>query len=181
MRNRRRASFRAEHLGATGDSSTATMKDDLITDSRCLKARPRPLSTNGQNAVQPRMRRDEEVVMRKTFVHTVLLGTLLLGVSAGTARAEETTRATLPFAFVVNGRTLPAGQYNVRISDDDPAVVMIDGISNPSAHAVVLTNPDYRSPRAGSAPELTFVRSGNQYRLATVWESGNYGRDVVAR
>lgn len=118
--------------------------------------------------------------MRKILVPTVL-GMLLVGLSATTVRAEDVARATVPFPFVVNGRTLPAGQYTVRTDDDDPAVVRIDSTTNPNAHALVLTNPDYRDGHAEDAPNLTFVRYGHQYRLAEVWESGDYGRDIVRR
>lgn len=118
--------------------------------------------------------------MRNTLFSTVLLGTLVLGFSA-TARAEDVARTTVPFSFVVNGQTLPAGQYIVHSDDDNPAVVMIDGVTNRNAHAIVLTNPDYRQGRSGDAPNLTFIRKGNQYELATVWESADYGRDVVMR
>lgn len=118
--------------------------------------------------------------MNTTLTTTVLFGTLLLGLSA-TARAEEVGRMTVPFPFDVNGRTLPAGRYDVRIDDQNPAIVKIDGITNSKVHAMVATTiPDYgRGP--GDKPALTFVRKENLYRLTTIWESRDYGRDIVRR
>ena len=65
--------------------------------------------------------------MNTTLTTTVLFGTLLLGLSAGTARAEEVARVTVPFPFDVNGHTLPAGRYDVRIDDQNPAIVRSTG------------------------------------------------------
>jgi hypothetical protein len=118
--------------------------------------------------------------MRKLFIPTMVFATVLLGVSVGTARAEDVERATVPFSFVVNGRTLPAGQYMVRVDDDNPAVVRLDSTTNRNAHAMVLTNPEYREGRSGG-PKLTFIREGKTLQLQTVWESGDYGREVVVR
>jgi hypothetical protein len=123
----------------------------------------------------------QEVEMNTTLTTTVLFGTLLLGLSASTARAGEVARVTVPFPFDVNGHTLPAGRYDVRIDDQNPAIVRIDGTTNHKLHAVVATTiPDYgRGP--GDNPTLTFVRKDNQYRLTTIWESRDYGRDIVHR
>ena len=119
--------------------------------------------------------------MKTTLTTTMLLGTFLLGLTASTARAEDVGRVMIPFAFDVNGRTLPAGRYEVRIDDQNPAIVKIDGITDHKVHAMVATTiPDYgRGP--GDKPTLTFVRKENQYELKTIWESRNYGRDIVHR
>ena len=44
---------------------------------------------------------------------------------------------------------------------------------------MVSTIPDYGRGPSGDKPALTFVRNGRQYQLSTVWESRDYGRDVV--
>ena len=117
--------------------------------------------------------------MRTSFVR-IILGAVVLGLSAGTARAEELCRVSVPFHFTVNGHLFPEGQYLVRSDDHDPSVVMIDGITNRSS-AVVATIPDYRPASTTAKRGLAFVRYGSDYQLSQIWETGQYGRDVVAR
>jgi hypothetical protein len=119
--------------------------------------------------------------MKKSLTTTMLLGTLLLLGHSTAARAEEVARVTVPFPFVVNGTTLPSGQYEIRTDDQTPGVVMIDGLTNTKVHAIVSTIPDYGRDPKGDKPALTFVRNGNEYRLLRVWESRDYGRDIVGR
>jgi hypothetical protein len=117
--------------------------------------------------------------MRKSLA-TIILGAAVLGVSAGTAQAEELCRVSVPFHFTVNGHTLPQGQYLVRSDDQDPSTVTLEGITN-SASAVFSTTPDYRSSSTAAKPGLTFVRHGADYQLSQIWETSQSGRDVVAR
>jgi hypothetical protein len=122
-----------------------------------------------------------EVTMRTSPVK-IILGAAVLGltVTAGTAQAEELCRVSVPFHFTVNGHTLPEGQYLVRSDDQDPSIVTIEGITN-TASAVVSTVPDYRPSSTAAKPGLTFLRYGADYQLSQIWETGQYGRDVVAR
>ena len=58
----------------------------------------------------------------KTSLATIIVGAAVLGLSAGTAQAEELCRVSIPFQFSVNGRMLPAGQYLVWSDDRDPSI-----------------------------------------------------------
>jgi hypothetical protein len=116
----------------------------------------------------------------KTSLGTALvLGAVVLGLSPATARAEEVCRIAVPFPFVVHGQTLPSGRYDVRTADGDPGIVVIEGIGNTRGHAMVSTIPEYGPAPSQGKPALTFVRDGDQYQLTTVWESRDYGRDVI--
>ena len=117
--------------------------------------------------------------MKTSLGTTLVLGAMLLGLSPATARAEEVCRIAIPFPFVVHGQTLPSGRYDVRTDDTDPGIVVIDGIGNPKAHALVSTIPEYGLAPSRNQPALTFVRDGDHYQLTTVWESRDFGRDVV--
>ena len=117
--------------------------------------------------------------MKTSLGTTLVLGAMLLGLSPATARAEEVCRIAIPFPFVVRGQTFPSGRYDVRTAEGDPGIVVIDGIDNTRAHAMVPTIPEYGPAPSQSKPALTFVRDGDRYQLTTVWESRDYGRDVV--
>jgi hypothetical protein len=104
-------------------------------------------------------------------------------VCAGTARAGMTTmlEANVPFPFVVNGENFPAGKYVIQRDDTSPAVVLIRGEKDNHAAAFVLTMHDDGRDPAGSRSVLSFNRYENQYRLASIWESGSDGLDVISR
>ncbi len=109
----------------------------------------------------------------------VLAGVLLLGGSA-TARAsiQDVMVVKVPFPFVVEGRTLPAGQYVVQRDDGVPSVLMLKGDKGNRAFSFVGTEPAAGRDPAGDKPALSFVHRGNQYRLSTVWEAGDRGESV---
>ena len=117
--------------------------------------------------------------MKAFRVTTLMFGALAL--CSGAAHAEEILRVTVPFPFTVHGETLPSGRYDVRSADNDPGIVMIEGIGQTKAHAVVSTIPESTHGPADGKPALTFTRDGDQYRLATVWESSDYGRELLVR
>ena len=121
--------------------------------------------------------------MRKMMRNAVLIAGAILVFAGGTARASTSNvlEANVPFPFVVNGQTMPAGKYMVQRDDTSSSVLLIRGEGNNHASAFVSTTPDGGHDPAGSQPALTFKRHENQYRLASVWESGNEGWDVSAQ
>jgi len=92
----------------------------------------------------------------------------VLVVSAGAAQAAD-LKARIPFAFTVHGRTLPAGAYDVSMSQ---SVVTVRGLKD---GAFVLGN------RVESATDrtskLVFHRYGDVYVLYQAW-SGGVGREM---
>jgi hypothetical protein len=121
--------------------------------------------------------------MQSILRNAVLVaGALLLGVS-GAARAGVTDvlHANVPFAFVVNGQTLPAGRYTIQRDDLFSTVLLIRGEGDNHSAVFVSSDPDGGHDPAGSKPVLTFQRHENEYRLATVWASGDQGWDVAGR
>jgi hypothetical protein len=84
--------------------------------------------------------------------------------------------ADIPFPFVVNGQTLPAGHYIVsRVGDSS---LRIQG----SAHQgmFVSTNSSQRSASDNSC-KLVFHRYGDSYFLSQVWGAGNAGGRELLR
>ena len=115
--------------------------------------------------------------MRSAIVKSAMAGAALL-LASGTARASETLEFKVPFSFVVNHETFPAGQYMVEEGPIwGPAVLIIRGMHTPQA-AFVLTHA--ASGQGPSKPALQFQRRENQYQLSTIWESPNEGQTIVA-
>ena len=121
--------------------------------------------------------------MRTILRNAVLAAGGILMCAGGTAQASESTvvEAKVPFAFVVNGESFPAGTYMIERDDTVSSVLLIRGEHNNHAAAFVWTTPDEGRNPAGSQPALSFSRDGNQYRLTGIWESGREGFDVTHR
>jgi hypothetical protein len=114
---------------------------------------------------------------------TFFAGAILLSV-AGTAQAgiEPVVKANVPFAFVVNGRTMPAGKYRIERDELSPSLLLIRSDQrNNHAAAFVLSNRDGGRDPNGSTPVLTFKHVENTYQLTSVWDSQDDGFDVVSR
>ena len=113
------------------------------------------------------------VITKSSVLAAVFLGTFL-----ASARAEEILTVKIPFSFIVDQKEYPAGQYDIRTSEDSADVVWIEGINNRSA-AVALTVPLEGRDPAGAQPALVFTRSENTYLLSQIWESNRNGRELT--
>jgi hypothetical protein len=113
----------------------------------------------------------------------VLAGAILLCVG-GTAQAgmDAVVKANVPFAFVVGGKTMPAGRYRIERDELSPSMLLIQGDEKGNhAAAFVLSIRDGGHDPAGSKPVLTFNHVENTYQLTGVWDSQDEGFDVVTR
>lgn len=105
----------------------------------------------------------------------VLAGLL---VAAPAARADESVIAKVPFAFVVNGVELPAGEYVVARDAHQPDLVMIssaDGIRK----SLVLTRAGDTVRGMYEEPKLEFERIGKQVFLSEVTLGPGSSREIA--
>jgi hypothetical protein len=108
-----------------------------------------------------------------TIEKSAVLAAVFVGVFVGSASAQETVVAKVPFSFVVRGEEFPAGRYEIRPNGD--GVVSIRGTDNKSAIVAITIPADGRDP-LGDHPSLVFTRYENVYRLSQIWEAGAEGR-----
>lgn len=108
----------------------------------------------------------------RSFIRGASLLLAGLAVSTATPARAATIEVKVPFAFVVHGETLPAGQYLVT---DDAGVVQFEGEHGTRAHAFLLTVPASGRDPQGNKPALVFAKRENQYRLQDIWESRDIG------
>jgi hypothetical protein len=101
----------------------------------------------------------------------VLLGTM-------TASAQKTeVKANVPFDFIVNGSTFPAGEYIFQSVDVSGKVFSIHAVNSKSQG--MINSSDKQSSGPTQQTKLVFHRYGNQYFLAEVWQEGtDIGRTV---
>jgi len=114
----------------------------------------------------------QESVMR-TIKTSAVLAAAFVGLFVGSASAQETVVAKVPFPFVVRGEEFAAGRYQIRSHGD--GVLLINGMDNKSAILVITIPADGRDP-IGDQPSLVFTRLENVYRLSQIWEDGTDGR-----
>jgi len=100
----------------------------------------------------------------------MVIGSFLALSIAGTAKAQlpgTAIRASIPFAFSVRGRTLPAGNYVITRVTDEPVGLIIQNVDYKSDKAMFETEPIY----VGARPHkdvLVFHRYGESYFLSEV-------------
>ena len=111
--------------------------------------------------------------MRKLFA-VVLTGCFLALMIAGSAFAQvpgTSIRASIPFEFVVQGRTLPAGNYEITRITDEPVGLLIRNVDHRRFEAMFSTEPlDAR--KVPNKSWLVFHRYGDTSFLSEVVTAG---------
>jgi hypothetical protein len=111
----------------------------------------------------------------KKFFSVVVIGSVLMVLVAATAQAQlpgTAIRATIPFDFKVEGRTLPAGNYEIRrINDDESIGLLIRNVDDKHDKAMFETEPVEMRDISGK-DVLVFNRYGDVYFLSEVETAG---------
>jgi len=116
--------------------------------------------------------------MRSAILKSAMAGAALL-LASGTARASDLLEVNVPFSFLVNNQSFPAGHYIVQEdSTGGRSALLIRGMHTPQS-AFILTQA--ASGQGPSKPALQFVHRENQYQLSKIWESSTEGQSVVMR
>lgn len=119
--------------------------------------------------------------MKKLF-SVMVIGVLLTLSIAATAQAQlpgTAIRASIPFDFIVRGRTLPAGNYEITRINDEPIGLLIRNVDHKRDKAMFETEPVYVN-RASRKDVLVFHRYGDEYFLSEVFTTGeDTGRELM--
>ena len=107
--------------------------------------------------------------MKKNF----LLFTAALALVVTTVASAQTikVKVNVPFNFVVNRATLPAGEYLVQSVDDEGKVLAIRDLNTNTTRLVTFNS--CTSPKSASQTKLIFHRYGERYFLNQIWVEGN--------
>jgi hypothetical protein len=105
--------------------------------------------------------------MKMKFASVLLTLICLLGLSAA-ARADirGQIRVMLPFEFVVDGETLPAGTYTLSSFTDDKSDGLI--LSNQDHRVSVFVHPVEIESASADKPQVSFRRVGGQLFLTRI-------------
>ena len=113
--------------------------------------------------------------MRRQIVSFVGVFGLLLVAACANAQSLN-VKANVPFNFVVDKDTLPAGNYSIRSINDETGGRTL--LIQSGTKAMKLTTPDVASSlNVSQKSHLLFHRYGDEYFLAQIWVQGeNVGR-----
>jgi len=107
--------------------------------------------------------------MKRNFALFVTAVALL--VTAAASAETIKLRANVPFNFIVNGATLPAGEYSISTMDEQGFVLSIRDLNSTAKSLIVVHG--CQSPTIMQQTKLIFHRYGNRYFLRKVWVEGN--------
>ena len=120
--------------------------------------------------------------MKKQISITLATGCLLALMIAVPAHAQmpgSTMRVTIPFDFIVRGKPLPAGDYQMVRINDSPEGLIIRNVNDKRDHVVFQTE-SVEPKRIPKRNELVFHRYGDSYFLSEVLTAGEQtGREVA--
>ncbi len=96
---------------------------------------------------------------------------VLLATGFGFAQIQtiQSLRANIPFQFVVEGKTLPAGEYNFIRSADNGSFQIISTKKGPSAVALVITTLGGAIHSTPQDSHIVFDKIGDTYTLSEIW------------
>jgi hypothetical protein len=102
-----------------------------------------------------------------------LLFTAALALVVTTVAGAQTikVKVNVPFNFVVNRATLPAGEYLLQSVDDEGKVLAIRDLDTNTTRLVSFNS--CTSPESASQTKLIFHRYGERYFLNQIWVEGN--------
>jgi len=111
--------------------------------------------------------------MKKIFGF-MAAGCLLALMIAAPAHAQlpgTAIRVSIPFDFIVRGKTLPSGEYEISRIGDEPIDLLIRNVNAKRDHVVFETEPAFAGAMSNKS-ELVFHRYGDTYFLSEVVTAG---------
>jgi hypothetical protein len=111
--------------------------------------------------------------MNRTYVRRLVVsfGAALVAAAAATAAEPDRLVVSVPFDFVVDGKTMPAGKYDVkRVDDSNLRILSISSLEN---HATVVTISNSVDNPAKFHPGFTLQETGDQ-RILTKIQTGEH-------
>jgi hypothetical protein len=125
---------------------------------------------------------EKEQEMSNQIVKSLMMLTLVVGLTLAAAVTSANGQSTsvlvtadIPFDFIVADKTLPAGEYTVRMATTNGVKISSrDGESS----AMRLSHLAVETSKKRNA-RIVFHRYGQQYFLAEIWSGESYGRQLL--
>jgi hypothetical protein len=121
-------------------------------------------------------------IMKKQLLVALATGCLIALTIAAPARAQlpgASVRATIPFDFIVRGKTLGAGKYEITRFSDSPNGFLIRNLDNNHDKAMFETEP-FEERKIANRTEIVFHRYGDSYFFFELLTAGEQTGNEVA-
>lgn len=110
-------------------------------------------------------------MLKQAISAFAILFSLITFVKGANAQSSHRFKVNVPFEFVLDGHTLPAGPYQVeRLDSSRPNLIIIKNVESGIVRTVITQRVEKKGPSAWSS--LVFKEQGGQQFLFQVW---NYG------
>ena len=112
--------------------------------------------------------------MKKQAITVIAVAMFFATLAVASVQAQNAGNisVTIPFDFTVSGKTLPAGDYDLRRTIEGPRVVLqIRGREKDLSVYLPQTNP-LQGNEIQAESKLIFNKYADQYFLSQVWISG---------
>jgi hypothetical protein len=106
--------------------------------------------------------------MKRTLSNIAITIGLAAILGSATLFAQTESKANIPFDFQITGQTLPAGQYLVRLNQENRMLIFRNV---ETGHATMALAHPYKSGTTED-PKLIFRHSGDRYTLESAWFAG---------
>jgi len=121
-------------------------------------------------------------IVTKLFLSLCLVAGLGATLTNGQIRSNATIRANIPYSFVVNNTTLPAGTYVITVLDPYASDLSVLEIRSANSKTAVLFETDpVTVPGLAPQTELVFDKIGDTYFLSRVFLKGNEGGNQLLK
>ncbi len=105
------------------------------------------------------------------------LTALVLAACFATAQMSPIIKADIPFSFIIEGKTYPAGQYELKENAGGNSLILTNTKTNEGGFANVITRLGARSDTEG---DIVFDLVGNDHFLSEVYIPGMDGYLIKA-
>ena len=113
--------------------------------------------------------------MKRNLIAVLSLVVMSLLLNATGAYAQSYAKANVPFDFKVGSAQLPAGPYEITVSNTSSGSILI---RNDQTSAAAMSTARTETPRSTHA-KLVFHKVGSQYFLAEIWRSSETAGMIV--
>ncbi len=117
--------------------------------------------------------------MKTMMRYAIPVAAILIGAAGRAQAGTPLMEAVVPFPFVVNGHTMPAGKYTVERDDVASSVLVLRGEGKHHPEAFVPAVLEETRQTTDRHPTLTFERKGDEYRLKQLRDDEREQWDVT--
>jgi hypothetical protein len=122
-------------------------------------------------------------MMKKKVLSAVVTCCLFILGAAATGYAQipgSEIRATIPFDFSVRGKTLPAGEYEIKRVNDSPEQLLISSVSRHEHERAIFITESVEPRKIPNRSLIVFHRYGDSYFLSEILVEGDQtGRELA--